>query len=860
MTLTGFRVSWMCFGPGTSLRSSIALMGLADALFAAGCGSSGPGDAKQPAPSNLSYPSSAIAATVGKPISTDTPTVTGTVTGYAVSPALPAGLALDAKSGAISGTPTAAVTKTNYTVTASNSGGSATATVSIVVNPVAPAGLSYAQASIVAQVGTAITADTPTVTGTVSSYTISPALPAGLGIDPSSGAISGTPTAASAQATYTVTAANAGGSTTAQIQVTVLNGSSTLVNLGHASGIVALFTDGTHVMSEDGNGHWVLWDYATGSIIGSGNGAEAKDTNGIALAGPTAISWDGANVSIYSTSDGHLVATVPAASNGGGYKLATDGSYVVTYSSTALTVYTAAGTQEFSHSGDYSLSNVFAAPAQVEVALGAAGQNVIENISVPSGTSAVTPSFNGTFSSWFTDGQRFLSNVGTTILTYSSANAAQQGALAGGGAAAVGQGNWISLNKGLSLEIYAVGSTTATQTYALGPNGNGTIVPSGLQLGVFDGFLPNVSVVDLSGAAPVKTDYKLPSPLYPNWLDASVPQESFAASSASTWLLACNNSVILDGGSLNTKLRLLNYGAALSIAVAGNTAAIATESGQTLIYDLTGPKLTGTIPRQASYSIYFPETKLGISSDGSVLAAMDFDSQFFADVALSFYSLPSMTQTATSSWNPATEPNTYLQDFSLSGSGTEVGELLGSAPQMNHPDGSAVLPLGSGAVAPFLSPDGSLAAVTTAVAAQTMSSSPQTNLFKNGTLVTAVSAIAEGWIDNNHLLAATYTGSGTYAGSTIYDATGATVATFTASQIPPINMPSFLPGGLVYAPGTNAVYSLTTGNVTFQGPSDQAQSPPLPGRSVPVLVLGAAGSSEIVYESTSGAVKIVPFQ
>lgn len=77
----------------------------------------------------------------------------------------------------------------------------------------APSALSYTAPTAV-NVNTAITPLTPTVTGTVTGYSVSPALPAGLSINATSGVISGTPTATAAQATYTVTASNATGSTT----------------------------------------------------------------------------------------------------------------------------------------------------------------------------------------------------------------------------------------------------------------------------------------------------------------------------------------------------------------------------------------------------------------------------------------------------------------------------------------------------------------------------------------------------------------------------------------------------------------------------------------------------------------------
>ena len=57
--------------------------------------------------------------------------------------------------------------------------------------------------------------------GVVASYSISPNLPAGLSIDPSSGEISGTPTAVAGEQTYTITATNTTGTDTASVTITV---------------------------------------------------------------------------------------------------------------------------------------------------------------------------------------------------------------------------------------------------------------------------------------------------------------------------------------------------------------------------------------------------------------------------------------------------------------------------------------------------------------------------------------------------------------------------------------------------------------------------------------------------------------
>ena len=120
---------------------------MACACLLSACGGGGGGGRGGSAPSGLSY-TSPFTATVGTAITPLTPTVTGTVTGYSVSPALPAGLALAASTGVISGTATAAAASTVFTITAANSYGSTAFALSLsAVNP-APVVSSVAPGSV----------------------------------------------------------------------------------------------------------------------------------------------------------------------------------------------------------------------------------------------------------------------------------------------------------------------------------------------------------------------------------------------------------------------------------------------------------------------------------------------------------------------------------------------------------------------------------------------------------------------------------------------------------------------------------------------------------------------------------------
>jgi len=103
-------------------------------LSSCGGGTSSSSDTDTIAPSNLNYDTPSVSYTTGVVISLNTPSSDGgAVASYSVSPMLPTGLSIDALTGVISGTPTVITNIANYTVTATNAGGSTNVTVSIAV-------------------------------------------------------------------------------------------------------------------------------------------------------------------------------------------------------------------------------------------------------------------------------------------------------------------------------------------------------------------------------------------------------------------------------------------------------------------------------------------------------------------------------------------------------------------------------------------------------------------------------------------------------------------------------------------------------------------------------------------------------
>ena len=83
-----------------------------------------------------------------------------------------------------------------------------------------PSSLSYSQSSISAQVGVSIPILTPSVSGTVSSFSVNPSLPQGLSLSPD-GVLSGIPSQIHATQTYTLMALHNGSSTSFIMTITV---------------------------------------------------------------------------------------------------------------------------------------------------------------------------------------------------------------------------------------------------------------------------------------------------------------------------------------------------------------------------------------------------------------------------------------------------------------------------------------------------------------------------------------------------------------------------------------------------------------------------------------------------------------
>jgi len=677
----------------------------------------------------------------------------------------------------------------------------------------------------------------PTNTGGAATvWSVSPALPAGLSFDTATGAITGIAAMSAAPATYSVTAQNAGGSETVKLTLGV---QSVLVDLVDADSFQSAAMSGSAILTEDNGAHWVIWDYTTGAVIQQGTVPCTPATcNGpvlhVELGGQTAVIQMPSTLAVYSAATGATLGVVPAIPTW--WHVASDGSYVCGATSSAITAWSSSGSVIASRAGDYSRAKVFCKAGAMLVAAGPAGATVIETLSLPTLTSSVGPDFQGVFNSWFIDGSAFLTNVGTTVWVYSDATAQLDFASLTTVASLTGQGSWYWTNDytqaGVgTVTIYKIGSAgTAAATYTF-PVRSVYATGSGTTLGINDYSMGIMHVIDLSGAAPTDTQYTMPS----------TEGESYAAVSSAQWVAGNGYGVLVDGASLGGTPRCFNYGQAWSIAGGATRVAVATASGRTLIFDASSGNLVQTLNSSSS--------QIALSSDGTVLAARASGDKLSTDLdaSVTVFSLPSGTVINTWPYTFKTIP--WPMDITLSQSGKLLGQVIYSnkfsssyARQVTASSGGPTLwsdtivsladPfLPSVWAAPILlSADDTLIAVWTPAG-----NSGGTNIYLNNVLATAVPGGAVSWLPNNDILQDLSNGEAplTYA---IYDSGGIKQSASPLSV--DLGRVQALTADSVYDPGTNSIYSLTTGSVTWRSTNQSTG-------------VGAVAGSNVVFATGS---------
>lgn len=146
---------------------------------------------------------------------------------YSITPSLPTGLSFNTSTGVITGTPTVSLDETSFTITVDDGGSqvdSKTFALTVTLNPITT---TLVIPSKELTVGVDLGSFTPVTAGAGGgniSYSINPALPAGLTFNTSTAQISGTPTVDISETSYTITATDAYSQTSSKnFLLTVVN-------------------------------------------------------------------------------------------------------------------------------------------------------------------------------------------------------------------------------------------------------------------------------------------------------------------------------------------------------------------------------------------------------------------------------------------------------------------------------------------------------------------------------------------------------------------------------------------------------------------------------------------------------------
>lgn len=181
-----------------------------------------------------------------------------------------------------------------------------------------PSNLQYSQPSSTYDLCGAIDPNTPSSGGSaVTSYAISPALPAGLSFDTNTGVISGSPSAVAAQTTYTVTATNAYGQTTTDVTIEVaheLPAGLTYPDLGAELGL-GVYVEVTPALSA---GYGSSWSVSAGALP---SGLSIDPATGVISGVPSALGSSSFSVTVLdcaaaSTFDAFAADVVPPYARG----------------------------------------------------------------------------------------------------------------------------------------------------------------------------------------------------------------------------------------------------------------------------------------------------------------------------------------------------------------------------------------------------------------------------------------------------------------------------------------------------------------------------------------------------------------
>lgn len=693
---------------------------------------------------------------------------------------------------------------TDFSLVCSGPGGDASVQVTVAVT-IAPPEIDYGTSLMALARNVAVRLTARNSGGAAASWSVTPALPAGLEIDPSDGTISGAPTDPTRQTSHVITAENDGGRDTTEVTISVYD---VLLEAGQTGDVLSLQYAGDRLLSQAWEADadvsrpaaWILWDTATRRIVESGPSLwnRARDRfYPVALAGQTLVVGLPDGLEIRSAIDGNLKTTIAAST--AWWRLSTDGAYIASGSKSGLTLWNSDGQRIGTRAGNYEGAIGFAAAGEVRIANGPAGSSVIETVSSTDMQVRLGEPFNGHFHSWFVNGERYLTNLENTVWTYAVSGESLGVVSLPTIERLTGQLDWIWTATAYSLSIYAVGGDGSPRM-TLAVDTLDTIMPANGTLAWLDYDSPLVRRIDLTGPEPILKEYSSDLPL--NLLGAYGEDASGAR-----WVVGNRVGALAKGDATGILPEFFGTGA-VDIAGSDVRAAVATGSGRIFVLRPDSAIPENIVLKSSSHVM--------LSSDGTRLAAKRNDNfyQYGADQTFGTYSLPDGNLLA--SWDLS--PGHPLLDFDLCRCGDLIGQRVAQQPLQRLVPSTGGEPIWTGSTgldedpqeAVKLSSDGRYMAVPL---------NDSTEIWLDGTLVTAVPGRVAGWMGGNRLITRHYEqpeGHWFYHSSTLRDASGASLGDIPG--LPDLRHFQLVGESSIYSPESNTIYSIPAGTIEWQGP------------------------------------------
>lgn len=561
------------------------------------------------------------------------------------------------------------------------------------------------------------------------------------------------------------------------------------VELGHVKPIEAVWRTGDRILSRDSSRHWVLWDVQTQHEVTSGDQTQDR----LALAGGTMVAEQQStgDLEVRSVATGAVSGTIPG-TDALRVGLAIDGSYVWLANTTAIEVWSTSGARLLAVAGDYSRAVVFAAAGELRLSFDPGTTQTVDNFLLPSGEKT-SFSIAGRFVGWFDDGEHFLTAVGSTAWVYTKTGEQTAFADLPTTAALTGQGDHVWTFDGSTLRIYLATDLSApVQTYALV---NETPVAAGSSIALVGDHL---ELVTLGATVTRGTPIDLACTAF--------------GGDAETWAIGTVHGLVFESANaLGPPAERRSYSVGELFGLGGasdGTAALSTESGMLMLHvDASGAQVLRTLPFVSRQIEFTADAKAMVIVSGQVVAS-GVDVVSVADGAIRH------TFPGAQGFELAPSGNLLaLETFAVTG----VGPLQVTYSDL---DGGAVSAPGPEVTyGVLLSPDGTHLASTTTSSTDGLEGvglvDATTQIDGYGTLTGAVGGVGQMWLDDNRLIANSYSfvHSVNVAAVTMYDATGLRVADL---PLQASNAVSSLGGDLVYL-ANNSVANVMTGEAIWAG-------------------------------------------